>query len=245
MTRIALLSLALVVACDDLPHDASEARAPAAPAVAAPPDLGVVLPVSPIVVAQPDEAAPSDEEDAVDPWHEDLPYLVSRFAPHQGLVGTELTLLIGFGAHGCDEAGTCQVTVGGAPAEIIEDAFVLEVIVPDDAETGPVCVTWHDRTECSDEFTVLEGPELYSLSPEQLPANPDDTTLTVRGDGFAPDSQVWLDWQALPTSWGSQKVLEAVAPASQLTPGEHQVFVYSPSAGRCGLSSESSVLVVD
>jgi len=174
------------------------------------------------------------------------PYLVSRFSPSQGIDGTWVTVLIAFDSNGCAEAGTCSVTINGSAAEIVNDLNILEVIVPEGASTGPLCVTWLDRTECGEDFTVLFAPLIYSISPDRTPANVRDFVLTVYGDGFPSDAQVWVDSTPLETSFDSSQRLTAVVPYDLTTTlGERVVTVFAPSSARCGVRSEPTSLTVE
>ncbi len=174
------------------------------------------------------------------------PFLVSRFGPSQGIAGTWVTVLIAFDSTGCVEAGTCSVTINGAAAEIVNDLNLLEIIVPDGASTGPLCVTWLDRTECGEDFTVLFAPLIYSISPSVTDANVRDFVMTVFGDGFPPDAEVWVDGERLRTFVDSTQRLTSVVPYSLTTTlGERAVTVFAPSSGRCGVRSEPTTLTVE
>jgi hypothetical protein len=198
---------------------------------------------SPTDTTTPDTNIPEDSQigDEIQP-----PYLVSRFGPSQGIAGTWVTVLTAFDSAGCVEAGTCSVTINGAAAEIVNDLNLLEIIVPEGASTGPLCVTWLDRTECGEDFTVLFAPEIYSISPSETSPNVRDFVLTVFGDGFPPDAQVWVDSQPLDTFVVSTQRLTAVVPYSLTTTlGERAVTVFAPSIARCGVRSEPTLLTVE
>lgn len=227
----ALIAFALV-ACDDLPSD------PPAPVAPLPPtnDLGAAplaaLPHRPLLSLEPD-----DEHGAGS--------LVSRFSPSQGLPGTRVVILTAFESHGCAARGECAVTIGGVDAPIVADDYSLEVEIPDDADTGPLCVTWRDASQCAGELIVLSAPLLYALTPTHITAESGAVELVARGDAFMPDSQIWLSWSPLPTTVRSTTEALATIDGDTLAPGDYQVFVYSPSAGRCGLQSEVLTLRVE
>lgn len=238
MSRILVLSsLALVIACDDWPRETPNPERPSDPVATEPADFRFDPPPTQIY-------APPEEETGA-PAHADLPFLVSRFAPHQGLGGTLITFLTAFDPSGCAAELTCSVTVGGVSATIENDHGLLEAVVPEWAESGPVCVTVGDRTECPGPFRVMTAPELYWVSPDEIPPGAVDTTLAVRGDGFAPDAEVWFGGQPVETVVHSQRQLGALVPAALLTTGEHELLVYSASTGRCGAASDVVIVRVN
>lgn len=235
MSKIAcsVLCLGFLVACDDA-RESGTAPDGAGPAEVSD-DLGSATPLEPGEPGEPEENDP-----------EELPFLVSRYAPTLGLPGVHVTILVAFESRGCAAAGECSVTIGGQLAEIASDANVLEVIVPRFVSTGPLCVTWRDRTECGEDFTVLPLPVLYSVSPEKVGVGSGDVTIDVYGDGFGDDVQVWLDWEPLASRIHSSSHLQATVPASYFeAAGPHDLQVYSPSIGRCGAASMPLVMTVE
>lgn len=190
---------------------------------------------------------PGDHE--VDPQDVDpeaLPFLVSRFGPGLGLSGSHVTLLTAFEPRGCAAAGDCEVTIGGATAQIVNDVGLLEVIVPLGASSGPVCVTWLGRHECGETFTVLTASLLHTIEPARVAVGEDTLTLSVYGEAFLPDAAVLIDWQWLETSYLSPNHLTAVVPASLLeSAGARSVTVYAQTNSRCGTYSEPLTLTVE
>ncbi len=174
------------------------------------------------------------------------PYLVSRFGPSQGAAGTHVRILTAFDPSGCSASGACEVTIGGSAVLVADDAFLLEVVVPRGATTGPLCVTWQGRTECGEAFNVLIAALIYESTPGQVAAGAGDTTIALTGDGFMADSEVWFDGSSLATTVHSAYDLTAVVPASALaTAGTRALTVYSPSSGRCGALSLPQDFVVE
>ncbi len=170
---------------------------------------------------------------------EPLPYLMSRYGPTQGLPGIWVTILTAFDSRGCSAAGTCRVTINGVPATIASDEYTLDIIVPPSATTGPLCVTWHDRTECGEDFTVLSAPLLYAVYPNSVYAGTRDIALSVTGDGFMTDSVILFQGARLETQHISSYELAAQLPAALFeTAGTRTVSVLSPSLARCGVQSE-------
>jgi hypothetical protein len=75
-------------------------------------------------------------------------------------------------------------------------------------------------------------PVLNSISPPTVDAGSTDTTLTVTGTSFTPQSAVQLSGTPLTTTFGSATQLTAVIPAGQLTTaGTFPVTVVTPSPG--------------
>lgn len=172
-------------------------------------------------------------------------HLISSYWPSQGVVGSRVTIMTSFVRAGCGVAGTCSVTIGSHQAPIVDDTYGLEVVVPDGARSGDLCVRLDRRTECVG-FTVQLAPVVSSSAPGQVAAGAGDTVLTIDGDGFMDDSELWLDWGPLPTTVESVYRLTAVVPASLLTsPGTRSLFVFSPSIGRCGVLSPTFELLVE
>jgi len=218
-----------LVACDDAPREAPPRTPDQGSATP-----GLETPFTPI--------APLDGLTAPVPVpvEEEPPYLVSRFGPTLGLPQSRVVVLVAFDARDCAARAECSVTIGGATAEVVEDWPLFEVEVPDLATTGPLCLTWRGRTECSGEFTVLTAPLVYAVD---AAARSEQIHFSVTGAGFLPDAEVWLGWEPLPTVWDAEWRLFAVAPGDRLAgEGEHQLFVYSPSTGRCGARSEPFTL---
>ena len=186
--------------------------------------------------------APTEPHAPLDPLDpaDNLPYLMSRFGPSQGAADTHIRILTAFDPSGCSADGTCAVTIGGQDVPIADDDFLLEVVVPRWARTGPLCVTWHARTECGEDFTMLDAALIYEMTPGHVSAGAGDTTIELSGDGFMEDSMVLFGagWSPVVTTVHSAYKMTAVVPASALaTAGTHLVTVYSPSSGRCGAQS--------
>lgn len=75
-------------------------------------------------------------------------------------------------------------------------------------------------------------PAALSVAPATLAAGAGDQTLTVRGQSFAPDSQVYWQGAPLATSFVSTTRLEAAVPAALLASvGAATVFVRTPPGG--------------
>lgn len=238
MSRVpsALSAFALIafapVACDDLPPAPREPAAPLLPAAA---DIEAhplgALPHRPLLPLEPD-----DEHGAS---------LVSRFAPDQALPGARVAILTAFDPHGCASRGECAVTIGGVDAPIVADEHVLEIEIPIFAGTGPLCVTWGDASQCAGELVVLSAPLLHAITPARITDESGVVELVVRGDGFMPDSEIWLGWTPLPTTVRSTSEAITTVDREELAAGAYDVLVYAPSAGRCGLASAPQVLVVE
>ncbi len=160
-------------------------------------------------------------------------FLVSRFGPERGVVRTRVTILTAFDPRGCRAAGECSVTIAGLPAEVLQDENLLEVRVPFGAVTGPLCVTWQERTECRGTFTVLPAPIVWSVS--RVTGASGDLTLTLGGEGFVENCEVFLDAERLPTTYVGPNTLTAAVPSARAqASGERVVRVYAPSSSRCG-----------
>lgn len=229
---IALFALVplCALACDSDP--AIDSPAPDAMEASAPETV-----VAEETVAPGETVAPSETTAEVE---EAPPYLMSRYGPTQGLPGIWVTILTAFDSRGCSAAGTCAVTFSGVSATIASDEYALEVIVPQGASTGPLCVTWRDRTECGEDFTVLTAPLLYAVDPDKIYVGDDDITLVVTGDGFMSDSIVLFEGQRLDTLVVSPYELRSSLPAAMFeTAGPRSVSVLSPSLARCGVQSEA------
>lgn len=223
---VALLPIVpfITLACDSDPAERAEADATEARAETTPEET-----------REPEEVAAAEATPEV---AEPLPFLVSRFSPTQGLPGIWVTILTAFDSRGCSAAGTCSVSIDGVPASIASDEYTLEVIVPEGASTGPLCVTWHDVTECGEDFTVLTAPLLYAVDPDHVYAGTRDITIEVTGDGFMSNSIVMFGGQQLDTQVLSANELRGTLPAALFeTAGPRSVTVLSPSLGRCGVQS--------
>ncbi len=169
--------------------------------------------------------------------------LVSRFAPETGVRRSRVTILTTFDSAGCAAEGRCTVTFGEVPAMIVDDTFVLEVEVPLGAATGALCVTADNVVDCAGAFTVLEGPLLRAVEHTRAAG---EARLTLWGDGFQGDSQVWVDGTSLETEFHGQYRLDATLPQTLAeADGAHEVRVYSPTSGRCGAWSEPLPLALD
>jgi hypothetical protein len=87
-------------------------------------------------------------------------------------------------------------------------------------------------------------PVLDSISPPTVNAGSADTTLTVTGTSFTPQSAVQLSGTPLTTTFGSATQLTAVIPAAQLTTaGTFPVTVVTPSPGG-GTSNATNLTIV-
>jgi hypothetical protein len=87
-------------------------------------------------------------------------------------------------------------------------------------------------------------PVLNSISPSTVDAGSTDTTLTVTGTSFTPQSAVQLSGTPLTTTFGSATQLTAVIPAAQLTTaGTFPVTVVTPSPGG-GTSNATNLTIV-
>lgn len=173
-------------------------------------------------------------------WDSDNPpYLVSRFAPTRGLPGTRIQILTAFNPSGCAAAGECKVMIGDSEALIENDQWMLEVVAPRFVRTGELCVTWRERTECSEIFEVLDSPLVYTVYPSQVTAGAESTTLTVTGDGFTDETTVFFNWQQLETHVTAHHTLTVQVPAELLaSPGTASLQIYVPNVNRCGVRSE-------
>ena len=88
------------------------------------------------------------------------------------------------------------------------------------------------RTGTASVTIVNPAPSLSSMSPTAVDAGSPDTTLTVTGTDFTPQSMVELSGTSLATSFVSSTQLTAVIPAAQLTSaGTLPVTVVTPSPG--------------
>jgi outer membrane protein assembly factor BamB len=75
-------------------------------------------------------------------------------------------------------------------------------------------------------------PVLTSITPTQTDAGSADTTITVNGSGFNPQSVVTLDGSALATAFLDTTHLTAIIPSAQLsTAGDKTVTVFAPTPG--------------
>jgi hypothetical protein len=155
------------------------------------------------------------------------PFL-SRYSPTFGVVGTTVKILGSFAAVTTDNV----VTIGGVPASVKPESFVLEAVVPYGAVSGPLCVTANGQTVCGEDFTVLAGPVIYSVSAE--PHARAETVLELSGAGFVQSSVVLLDGLPLDTSLTEYAGLEAVLPMGTAS-GTHQLSV--KNGLRCGPES--------
>lgn len=177
---------------------------------------------------------------------EDLPFLVSRYSPHRGLPGTEVTILTAFSPMGCAARGECEVTIADQPAEVISDEYMLVVRVPRFANSGPLCVTWLDRTECGETFEVMPRPLVFSAEPTSFAVGPHDATLTLTGEGFLEGAEVLIDWERFEPDELSYHRLSVTLPTTVFaTPGERTLQVYVPNVNRCGASSEPLTLTIE
>jgi hypothetical protein len=105
--------------------------------------------------------------------------------------------------------------------------------VEDPSRTGSAAVT-----------VVNPAPTLSVISPTTLDGGSPDTTLTVAGTNFTPQSTVQLSGASLVTTFVSATQLTAVIPAAQLaSAGILPVTVLSPSPGG-GTSNAVSLTVV-
>jgi hypothetical protein len=87
-------------------------------------------------------------------------------------------------------------------------------------------------------------PVLDSISPSTVNAGSTDTTLTVTGASFTPQSTVQLSGTSLVTTFASSAQLTAVIPAAQLTTaGTFPVTVVTPSPGG-GTSNATNLTIV-
>lgn len=151
---------------------------------------------------------------------------ISRFAPHQGVAGTEVRILGDFS----EDLSQCLVTIGGALAPVLDNPHVLTVVVPPDAITGPLCVYVGRLMDCAETFTVLTGPLVHFISPERVTVGAGDTALTVHGDGFGRATEVRIDGAALAATFASSSRLDAVVPARYLAAaGTRSITVFTPS----------------
>jgi hypothetical protein len=151
------------------------------------------------------------------------PFL-SRYTPTFGVVGTTVKILGSFAEVATDNV----VTIGGVPARVKPESFVLEAVVPYGALSGPLCVTANGQTVCGEDFTVLYGPVIYAATAEP------NAMLELSGAGFISSSVVLLDGMPLQTSLTEYAGLEAVLPTGT-TSGTHQVSV--KNGLRCGPES--------
>jgi hypothetical protein len=166
---------------------------------------------------------------------------ITRYRPYQGLVGTHLEI----GGNFSPVLSENTATIGGAPARVLGNEFGLEVEVPADAQTGPLCVTVAERTACGSVFTVLTRPQIWSTSPSTVQVGSADVALIVYGDAFTPDSEIQLDGIPLATRFQSTSQLHATVPASFFeTTKRGEVAVFTRTAPGQGWS-EAAILSVE
>lgn len=179
------------------------------------------------------------------PPAEELPFLVSRYSPTTGLTGTRIQILTAFDSSGCRFRGECAVTIDDQTAEIVADEHILEVIVPRFVATGPLCVTWRGRTECSSDFQVLDKPMVRSIQPAEVKAGTTDVVVSLTGDGFTEGALLLVGADRLEVVLSGASTLSATIPAAHLNvPGPLLLNVYVPDVNRCGAISDTVELIV-
>lgn len=156
------------------------------------------------------------------------PFL-SRYSPTRGVVGTRIQLLGSF----ADDHQQNVVTIGGVQAPVVSDAFVLEVLVPYNAVSGPLCVTVGGQSACGEFFTMLTGPLVHAVSPSTVPAGSQESVQVI-GEGFLSFSTALLDGLPLDTTIDAYGGMKAQLPPD-LEAGNHLLTV--KNGLRCGVES--------
>lgn len=103
---------------------------------------------------------------------------------------------------------------------------------PNTVTLKAVSVVDPSRAATASVTVVNPVPTLVSISPTTVDAGSPDTTLTVTGADFTPQSMVQLDDILLATAFESGTQLTALVPAAELTsPGTLPVTVMTPGPG--------------
>jgi hypothetical protein len=140
------------------------------------------------------------------------PPTVASFAPPDGVVGTEVTIL------GAGFTGTTVVTFGGTAAGgvTVDSDSELRAIVPAEAFTGPVGVVNAAGTGSSaSDFTVYHTPVIDTFSPIAAPAGAE---ITITGLHLVGTSQLTFgDTDAVTFTIDSDTSARAVVPVGAAT----------------------------
>ena len=121
---------------------------------------------------------------------------------------------------------------GAVPSPNTVTVTAASVAAPSQSSTASVTI-------------VNPAPVVSSISPATINAGSGNTTLTVTGTGFTPQSTVELGSTALATLYVNPTVLTAAAPAAQLAnAGSVAVAVMNPAPGG-GTSSAATLSVLE
>jgi CSLREA domain-containing protein len=127
------------------------------------------------------------------------------------------------------DAETGAITPLAGQADVAANGPVFLVASPDDRDVYAALFEGRGVTQLRNQRPV---PAALSLSPAAVTAGAGSQTLTVRGQGFAPDSRVFWNGAALATTYVSATRLDAAVPANLVaSAGSATVFVRTPPGG--------------
>ncbi len=124
--------------------------------------------------------------------------------------------------------------LGEGPCPDPTDSLNIQAITP-----GILC--WYTRT-LTNAITVLKREVIVTDLEPHWALNTAATTVTIKGSGFRPSSQVSLGEHSLSVTWRSDNQLEAIVPPG-IAPGTYSLSVSNPPP--CEAETHVSFRVVD